>query len=414
MSRVSLPLVLEERAARGIAQSILYQGVIEREHVACALPPSALALDPLDVVTLSLSGNAADYRLGRLGTEAGRPITAIRADAAVYAYRDGPTTTRPPSPPAVRGVGLWQAMDLPLLRSDAIPYALTYAAYTVPWSPILVERSRAGGAYEADATIGARSIIGTLAAPLYSGPAARWDRVNGLYVSVPDGVELASLPDIDVLNGGNAAAILTPSGQWEIVQWARAALLAPGRYLLTGLLRGQLGTEPFMGNPTPEGAPFVVLTEALQQSSAPLSTRTQPLDYRWGPAGTEPDGGAWSTATLATAGIGLRPYAPAQARLRRAGNGDLALSWLRRTRFDGDPWEQADVPLNEDAEAYSLDILKDGAVVRTLETTTPSALYAVADQTTDFGGPVTRLSIALHQISQTFGRGAALRTMLYV
>ena len=57
---------------------------------------------------------------------------------------------------------------------------------------------------------------------------------------------------------------------------------------------------------------------------------------------------------------------------------------------------------------------KDGAVVRTLETTTPSALYAVADQTTDFGGPVTRLSIALHQISQTFGRGAAMRTMLYV
>ncbi|MGC5781610.1 baseplate multidomain protein megatron [Methylobacterium sp. NFXW15] len=414
VSRVNLPLVIEERAARGIAQAILYQGVIEREQATCVLPPSALALDPLDVVTLSLAGTAADYRLGRVGTEAGRPVTAIRSDAAIYVYRDGSATTRPPSALAAVGVGLWQAMDLPLLRPDAIPHALTYAGYTRPWSPIAVERSRAGGAFEADATIGARSIIGALTGPLSSGPVARWDRVNALYVTVPADAELVSLPEIDVLNGGNVAAILTPSGQWEIVQWANAALLAPGRYRLTGLLRGQLGTEPFMGGPTPPGAPFVVLTDALEQSSAPLATRTQPVAYRWGPVGTAPDGGAWSAATVATVGVGLRPYAPAQARLRRAGNGDLTVTWLRRTRVGGDAWEQADVPLNEEGEAYGLDILKDGAVVRTIRTASPSALYAVADQNADFGGPVTRLSIALAQISQTYGRGAALRTTLYV
>ncbi|MGE7418956.1 baseplate multidomain protein megatron [Methylobacterium tarhaniae] len=417
VQRVAVPLCLDEGTARGIAQALLYQGVVEREQVGATLPPSCLALDAGDVVTLSLAGVATDYRLTRLGLEAGRPASGIRTDPAVFAYRDGTATPRPAEPPATVGVALFHFLDLPLLRSDAVPHAPYLAAYTAPWSPVAVLRSTAGGALADDALVGARSIIGRLTAELYPGPCARWDRVNSLHVEVPRGVELVSASEIDVLNGANVAALLTPSGEWEVLQWAQATLLAPGRYRLATLLRGQLGTDFALGAPTPAGAPFVVLTDALVQSGMPLALRTLPLAWRWGPLGRPQDDPSFTGDTLAFRGVGLRPYAPAQARMVRAASGDLVLSWIRRTRIDGDPWEQVEVPLAEEAEAYALDILSgssaEATVLRTLEASAPVLTYTAAHQAADFGGPVTRLSVAIHQLSATYGRGAALRATLY-
>ncbi|GJD63322.1 baseplate multidomain protein megatron [Methylobacterium frigidaeris] len=413
VQRVSVPLCLDEGAARGIAQALLYQGVVEREQVGATLPPSCLALDAGDVVTLSLAGSGADYRLTRLGLEAGRPASGIRTDLSVFAYRDGTATPRPAEPPATVGVALFQFLDLPLLRADTVAHAPYLAAYTAPWSPVAVLRATAGGAFVDDAAIGARSIIGQLTAALFGGPCGRWDRVNAVYVEVPRGVELASAPEIDVLNGANVAALLTPSGEWEVLQWAQATLLAPRRYRLATLLRGQLGTEFALGAPTPAGAPFVVLTDALVQSGMPLALRTLPLAWRWGPLGRPQDDPSFTGATLAFRGVGLRPYAPAQARMVRAESGDLVLSWIRRTRIDGDPWEQVEVPLAEEAEAYALDVLAGSMVLRTFEVAGPTVTYTAAHQAADFGGPVASLSVAIHQLSATYGRGAALRATLY-
>ncbi|KQP34309.1 hypothetical protein ASF27_01740 [Methylobacterium sp. Leaf102] len=414
VARMALPLCLDEGAARGITQATLYQAVVEREAFTATLPPSALALDALDIVTVSLGGVSTDYRLTRLGLELGRPASGVRSDSGVFAYRDGTATRREPAPPATIGVGLFRVMDLPQLRPQAIPHAPYLAGFTSPWSPIAVLRSIDGGPFENDATVGARSIIGRLVAPLHSGPSGRWDRVNDVFVEVPRGTELPSAPEADVLNGANVAALLTPSGEWEVLQWASAALLGPGKYRLRNLLRGQLGTEFTMGNPAPAGADFVVLSDALAQSSMPLASRTLPQTFKWGPLGQPTESPAYSAATLTFQGVGLRPYAPAQARIARAGNGDLALSWARRTRINGDAWEQIDVPLNEEVEAYSLDIRKGSGVVRTLELDGPATVYAVADQTADFGGPVTALSVAIHQLSTIYGRGPALEATLYV
>ncbi|ACL59172.1 baseplate multidomain protein megatron [Methylobacterium nodulans] len=415
VSRTALPLCLEEGAARGLAQALLYQAVVEREAVGAVLPPSALALEAGDVVSLTLAGSRTDYRLTRLGLEAGRPVSAVRADSGIYAYRDGSASGRAPAPPATIGVGLFQVLDLPLLRADAVAHAPYFAGYTAPWSPIAVLRALGGGPFAADAVVAARSIIGQLTAPLSSGPTQRWDRVSALDVQVPAGAELTSAAEMEVLNGANAAALLTPSGEWEILQWATATLLGPGRCRLTTLLRGQRGTEFALGDPTPAGAPFVVLSEALVQSGMPLATRALPQAFRWGPAALPPEDASYAGATLTIAGAGLRPYAPVQARLRRQANGDLVLTWIRRTRLNGDAWEQTEVPLAEESEAYAVEIRDPaGAVLRTLQVSRPSLTYTAAEQAADFGGPVLRLSVAIHQLSATYGRGAALRTTLHV
>ena len=84
----------------------------------------------------------------------------------------------------------------------------------------------------------------------------------------------------------------------------------------------------------------------------------------------------------------------------------MTFTWIRRTRIDGDTWV-GEVPLGEDSERYALDILSGSDVVRTLDVTSPAALYAAADEIADFGAPQTNLSIRVSQLSATVGRGFA-------
>jgi hypothetical protein len=85
--------------------------------------------------------------------------------------------------------------------------------------------------------------------------------------------------------------------------------------------------------------------------------------------------------------------------------GDIVISWKRRTRIGGDSWEQVDVPLGEEFESYEGDIFDGPDVVRTLASTSPEVTYTLGDQTADFGGQQWSLTVAVFQMSASFGRG---------
>ncbi len=107
--------------------------------------------------------------------------------------------------------------------------------------------------------------------------------------------------------------------------------------------------------------------------------------------------------TLTPGRTALRPLSPAHLRGVRRSDG-VHLSWIRRTRSDGDGWA-GEVPLGEEIEAYTLDILNGGTLVRSIACTTPSALYAIADEIADFGIMQARLTVRVAQISSTIGAG---------
>jgi hypothetical protein len=95
---------------------------------------------------------------------------------------------------------------------------------------------------------------------------------------------------------------------------------------------------------------------------------------------------------------------------RRDGGG-VTISWIRRTRADGDTWA-GEVPLGDESERYAIDILSGSDVVRTLTAVTPSVLYATADELSDFGTAQTSLRVRVAQLSATVGRGFAAETVL--
>ncbi|MPZ57625.1 MAG: hypothetical protein GEU91_14220 [Rhizobiales bacterium] len=404
-------VAMDEPRAQAVADALLAELHVGRESAQFSLPPSALALEPGDAIVLARASGGLLVRLDEIGHGVERPGKGVRIDPAVYRLVDGPERGRLPPPVPAVAAPLLHFLDLPLLTGAERPHAPHVAGYLNPWTPIAVQRAATEEAdYALDVLIEAPTIIGVLDADFFSGPAHRWDKVNTLRVQLPPGQELASADELAVLGGANAAAILTPSGAWEIVQWVTAALVDIDTYELTQLLRGQLGSEHAMGTPTPAGAAFVVLGESLVQSSVPADLRGLELSWRWGPASRAIDDPTWSGDLKTFAGIGLRPYAPVHLTAVWEDDGDIQTGWKRRTRFGGDSWELADVPLNEEQELYEVEILSiDGlSVVRTIEGLgAPAYLYDVADQTADFGGALSSIRYRVFQVSAIFGRGIA-------
>ena len=189
-----------------------------------------------------------------------------------------------------------------------------------------------------------------------------------------------------------------------MLQFQSAVLTAPATYELSAFLRGQAGTEAAMRTPLAAGARFVLLDAA--PTLVDMSQDEIGLAYIWrcGPANRDIGHASYLETTHAFRGEGLKPLSPAHVRgLRSAG--DLAISWVRRTRIGGDNWDAAEVPLGEEAERYEVDILDGATVKRTLAAATPAVTYTAAQQTADFGAPQSSLSLRVFQLSAVFGRG---------
>ncbi len=216
---------------------------------------------------------------------------------------------------------------------------------------------------------------------------------------------LASTTRSALLAGANAAAIQATDGEWEVIQFETATLVAPSTYVLTALLRGQAGTERAMRGAIPAGAPFVLLDGALATIPITRDDIGLPLNWRYGPANLDLGDAAYRTTTHAFRGLGLRPLSPVHVKATRSA-GDIHLSWIRRTRIGGDSWASAGVPLAEDAEAYEVDILSGDAVVRTIAAAEPAATYSAAEQVADFGAPQSSVRVRIAQMSAAFGRGS--------
>jgi hypothetical protein len=195
-------------------------------------------------------------------------------------------------------------------------------------------------------------------------------------------------------------------GQWEVLQFGTAELVDAETYELSHLLRGQAGSEWAMAAPLAAGAPFVLLdahvvplTKSLDDLGRPMTLRVVATDRDHG----DPTAVEIAVTPQATA---LMPLAPVHVRAMRTGSG-VEISWTRRTRMGGDAWEAADVPLGEETEAYQVDILDGVDVVRTLSASSPTVLYAAADEVADFGSAQASLTVRVVQLSITAGRGFA-------
>ena len=417
----SFPMAVPPEEAERRCRRALMEAWVGRETAAFRLPPSRLALDPADVIRLAHDGRLIDLRLVSIADSDARGIEAVRQDRASYDLPPGDPRAASLTRAVVFGAPEALLMDLPQLTEDQPAHRPLIAAHAVPWpGEIAVFRSPSTDGFELLTTFGSRARIGTLVSDFWSGPTSRFDLGNALVVDLLTGT-LESVTDLTLFGGANALAVETAPGAWEIVQAGAAELLAPGRYRLTRLLRGQRGTEGAMGDPAPAGARVVVLDAAL--ASLPIAEADLGLPWNWriGSASRPVSDETYLAQSFTPLGVGLRPFSVAhveQPWRKPRTPGDLTIRWTRRSRaLVADAWEQVEVPLAEDMESYDIQILDGAAVKRTLTSGTSSVLYTAAQQTADWGaplGPGQVLAIRIYQLSNRLGRGTpAAVTLLF-
>ncbi len=139
----------------------------------------------------------------------------------------------------------------------------------------------------------------------------------------------------------------------------------------TNRLRGQLGSDALMPKVWPVGSYFVLLNGNPEQKKKNIS----------GSAGFVAAFLAWPGTALVGRAVLYSPersvfrlWAAALHALPNTGENHRAgvrVSWIRRSRIDADSWQRAEVPLGEEAELYTVRLVRGGEIVHEDTVTQP-------------------------------------------
>ncbi|MCK0126707.1 glycoside hydrolase/phage tail family protein [Gelidibacter sp. F2691] len=408
VSTSEIPLVLTRTEARVITERWLSEARVARDSATFALPPSELSKGAGDVLKLETEAGTEHFRVDHVEHAGVQNIRAVRVEPGLFLPSDSiePAPAVKPYVPPAPVFPLF--MDLPLLTGDEVPHAPHVAITADPWpGNVAIYRSANDNGYRRIERVLSRSIIGVTETDLSASPSGLLDQGAALRVKLASAATLSSVSVDDMLNGANVVAIGDGSpDNWEILQFASADLVGEQTYDLSVRLRGQLGTDATMPSIWPAGSYLVVLDGTQDQIPLASSARGLNRHYRIGPARKAYTDASYLHEVIAFKGIGLRPYAPVHLDAQDQA-GDHQLSWIRRTRIDGDPWGDVDVPMGEVDERYRVRIIDGGTVKRELIVTAPNWSYDAALRTADLvTGPY---AIEVAQLSEKFGAGPDAR-----
>jgi hypothetical protein len=400
VSQTDLPLLMTRNEGIATVERWLAESRVARDGARFVLPRSLLKIGPGDVVGYK----GLRYRIDRVERTEAQSVDAVRVEPGVYLPSDQSAETIVSRSYESPGPVFPVLLDLPLLQGDEVPHAPYAAIGAEPWpGTVGVWSAIQDSGYVLNRLIAAPAAIGLTATPLARARPGTWDRGAPLRVTLSGG-ELSSTDLLSVLNGANAMAIGDGSaGNWEVFQFAEAKVVAPDTYELSVRLRGQAGTDGLMPAEWPIESTVVLLDQTLTQIDLPLSARGLARHYRFGAIARGIDDPDVILRVEAFDGAGLRPYPVAHLRAQLSASGDLAVSWIRRTRIDGDTWQAFEVPLGEEAERYQIRVLQAADLRAEYTLTQPAFLYGAAQRQGDLQPGPYRIEVA--QVSTQYGPG---------
>lgn len=373
---INAPIVMDKSFARLTAERVLARQVQSDTKLNFQLSEKRLDVEVGDLI--SFPNNDALWQV-----ETMEGLTTQRVHARQLGVRTAlpnvgstPEVSTPPqwaAKPTLFALDIAGDYEGPLVGVGLDPFMLTEVS---------------GG--DESVTLGSSARIGALLTDLPKGPVGRWDMANIMDVFLPN-VQLSSVSDEAIFDGANRLAIKTETG-WEVFQAANAELIAPSTYRLSRLLRGQEGSDADMQALIPSGARVIWLGAGWRDLPLPESVMGEALPINAIAAGRAAD-----TLNHLYKATHLRPLSPVHIKITE-NNGQIEISWIRRTRTGGDSWAGLDVPLGEEVERYRVQFWAEGAVIAEHETREP-ILTLPSLQNAD--------SLSIAQASRAYGWGAA-------
>jgi hypothetical protein len=425
VTTLSLPMVLTPTEARAIAEKSLYLSYLEARPYAMSLWKMIYSvIDPTDIIQFVYQGLTFQMRATSAALGAGFTVALAGVSETQTAYTSvvvgGGNTGVPIQTVKPSAQTTTFLLDVPYLEdTDAVAdrsYTGFYFGMTSPlasWPGGVLNKSIDDITFDGIASAGGslRMQTGTTTGILGPPPILwTWDMTNSLNITMNTG-SLAGDTDLNVLNGTNSLIVGSESGGWEVIQFADCTQQADGSYTISRLLRGRRNTE-FNAYSHAAGDTVLVPLTGLQHEDSPLSLIGMERYYRGVTIGQSITSVPDTDMTLV--GNDLKPASPVHITATRDGGNNITFGWVRRTRYAGDWLENTgSVPLNEDVEAYSIDVIKSDVVVRTLVWVlgvydgngNPTALYPAVNQTEDGLTPGSPVTVVVYQISGEVGRG---------
>jgi len=304
-------------------------------------------------------------------------------------------------------------MELPSLLDAHVGTAGFYIAHTAPGATfrsegrMLFESIGDADDWLAVGDAGPGSIIGTVIDKLDSGLVgvigAKPNLVVKLLTDSRGAGALETVSTADLLNGANLAAV-GQGRDWEIIQFQTATedydaeFSSDSRWALSNLRRGLMGTEDYVDTHS-SGELFVLLNRnglhfhAVDNSFIGLTRRYQVSagsadDVRGGRVNVE----GRSSLSLPVANLVAW----------RKTNGDVVLTWNRRTRARYRTFGTQAAPLVEGTESY--DIVVDLGTDRTINVASETGIYTAAMQSTDSTSGL-EVTVTVYQRDNVRGQG---------
>lgn len=407
---LELALVLEDDEAAQIAEVLWSDAWTGRVSHQAVIDYGRQELEPTDPIEVPVDGQTQRVRITSLvdAFPAVRRLELVHDDDGSYVSHAVGTT------PGYTRVALYVPspaelvlLDLPALRDeddDAGIYAAVrpYLTDTTFRGATIVRSADGGGTYTSLGPVGTATPMGYLLADVEAALYTIWDDLTVVRVQMQYG-DLESRTEDAVLGGANSAAI-GAHGRWEIIQFRDAEHVGNGIWLLTGLLRGRRGTEHNIGTALQDDRFVMLSMGGLTRLPLNVAEVGQPRSYKAVATGTafaDAD-----TQEFTGAGEALQPFSPVHLDAVIEDDDDILLTWIRRNRLGQTMQDGIEIALSEDIEAYEVDVLVEGTVMRTLETGEQQVTYTAAQQAADAGSPAaTTFTFNVYQISADVGRG---------
>lgn len=410
---VQLPIAMTPVKAATIASRLLYQAWTGRNKAKWSTSQKWAGYMPADAVYLQQGNKQFPIRITR---RQDLPSGLIEfegesVDARVMVQVPDATASGYVAPTVSYNSAMGaKFIDAPLLRDvDALAAPLLYVgalAYRGTWPGGAVFGSDDGLNYAREVDLTAPAHVGSVAVALpdFAQGSAFFDDGNSVSVQFYEAVTLAGVTRTQALS---LAVNMAMIGN-EVIVFRNASLTGGTTsapiYTLSGLLRGQKGTEAFTSTHT-ANEDLVLLDpaaiKAVRLSAAQVNTTRQ---YKAVTAGRSLQGTAAQAFKAGNAGV--KPLAPVFVAAGKNAANDILINWVRRSRVDQAWRDFGDVLLGEPVEAYEIDICTPAGVVqRTLKTSTPGVTYPNAQAVLDFGVTPPNYIVRVYQISSVVGRG---------
>ncbi len=374
---INAPIVMDRSFARLAAERLLVRNIQSDEILSFSLASHRLDLEVGDY--LSLPDLAGQWQIQSL-----EGLTTMRVSASLAPRHFDMPLSGPV--PAVTSEPLWSAK--PVLFMLDIP-----GPYEGPLVGVIADTFSVVSVTGPDVEVALNSPVqmGVLLTPMARAPIGRWDSSQIIDILLPQ-IELSSLSDTAIFDGGNKFAVETETG-WEVFQAAKAELIGQNSYRLSKLLRGLGGSAANMAESINAGARVTFLGSGWQSFPLPETYIGESVTLTAKVAGRESSPAAFSYSAQH-----LRPLAPVHIAFEFSDQ-QGTVSWIRQSRIGGESWAGMDVPLGEETEQYRVQCLSGGNIMSDYEVTQPQI-------TLPQSGLEISDQIAIAQGSRAFGWGA--------